>query len=237
MEPGPFSPETLDAVASLLRPLYRYHRFTLRGAEHIPREGPCILVVHHSLATYDGFLIGDALRRETGRVMRGLGDDRLFQIPGLRALMYGVGIVPASPEAGERLLREGYVVGLAPGGMWESLRPHTEKRRSRWGDRRGFARLALRTGSPMVFAAAPAADEIFKVYPSRITDRIYELAHLPVPLARGVGPTLLPRRVTLTAWLSEPLFPPPLEPDRLEEQAEALRRAAEARMAELLLRA
>lgn len=234
MEPGPFSPETLERVAALLRPLYRYHPFTLRGAEHIPREGPCILVVHHSLTTYDGFLIGDALRRQTGRVLRGLGDDRLFQIPGVRELMLGVGIVPASPEAGERLLREGYVVGLAPGGMWESLRPYTERRRSRWKDRRGFARLALRTGAPLVLAAAPAADEVFKVYPSRLTDRLYELAHLPLPVARGRGPTLIPRRVKLTAWLSEPIYPPPLDPPRIEEQAEALRQEAEARMAELL---
>jgi aminopeptidase N len=41
-------------------------------------------------------------------------------------------------------LREGHVLGVAPGGMWESLRPRDERRQSRWEGRKGFVRLALR---------------------------------------------------------------------------------------------
>ena len=230
------NPALLEQARKVLRPLYRYHHFQIHGLEHVPREGPALLVVHHSLATYDGFLLGDAIYAGTGRLPRGLGDDRIFQIPGLRELALAVGIVPASPEAGERLLRAGYIVGVAPGGMWESLRPHTERRRSRWEGRRGFVRLALREGVPMIFAAVPAADEIYKVYPSRWTDVVYERLHWPVPVARGVGPTLVPRPVTLTAWLSPPLRPPVWEPEREEAQVDALSAAAKAEMASLLAR-
>jgi hypothetical protein len=88
----------------------------------------------------------------------------------------------------------------------------------------------------MLFAACPAADEIYKVYPSRITDRIYDRFHIPLPLARGIGPTLLPRPVQLTAYLSPLLVPPAWDPAHEDAQIEALQGEAQRRMAELLRR-
>ena len=215
-------PEAVRGLRRLLGPLERYHRFRAEGLEPFPREGPVLLVVHHTLATYDGFLIGAAVWDATGRLPRGLGDDRIFQIPGLAGFARTIGLVPASPEAGEQLLRDGHVLGVAPGGMWESLRPSAERRRSRWEGRKGFARLALRTGTPMVFAACPAGDDIYRVYRNRVTDRAYERFHLPVPVARGVGPTALPRPVELVARFSAPLWPPAHDPTREAEQVDEL---------------
>jgi 1-acyl-sn-glycerol-3-phosphate acyltransferase len=228
------SPTTLRRARRILAPLARYHRFTVEGLENLPLTGPVLLAVHHSLATYDGFLIGSAIYEGTGRLPRGLGDDRIFQIPGLGALARDIGIVPASPEAGERLLREGHVLGVAPGGMWESLRPRDERRQSRWDNRKGFARLALRTGAPLVMAACPAADDLYTVYPNPLTDRVYRRVHLPVPIVRGIGPTVLPRPIKLTAYLSRPLFPPAYDPAHEEAQVDALHAEATAIMAELL---
>ncbi len=238
MDPNlpPVDPATIQRVRRVLEPLASYHHFTAVGLERFPRSGPVLLVVHHSLATYDGFFAGAAVWDATGRIPRALGDDRIFQIPGLASVAAKVGILPASPEAGERLLREGHVLGVAPGGMWESIRPRTERRRSRWEGRRGFVRLALRTAAPMVMAACPAADDIYKVYPSRLTDVVYRRLHLPLPLARGRGPTLLPRRVRLTAYFSDPIVPPPWDPAREEEQIDALHADACATMAALLAR-
>lgn len=238
MDPAltPADAETLRRARALLEPLARYHHFTVEGLEHIPREGPCLLVVHHSFATYDGFLLGGAIWDGTGRLPRGLGDDRIFQIPRLRDVAWRIGLVPASPETGERILRAGHVLGVAPGGMWEALRPRTERRRSRWEGRRGFVRLALRTGAPIVVAACPAADDVYTVYPSRLTDGLYRRLHLPVPLLRGVGPTLVPRRVTITGHIAAPIVPPPYDPADEDAQVEALHAEAGRRMAELLSR-
>ncbi|MDP2313636.1 MAG: lysophospholipid acyltransferase family protein [Pseudomonadota bacterium] len=232
----PISPTTIRRVRRFLEPLARYHRFTVEGLDNLPKTGPVLLAVHHSFATYDGFLIGGAIYEGTGRLPRGLGDDRIFQIPGLGTLARDMGLVPASPEAGEQLLREGHVLGVAPGGMWESLRPRDERRRSRWDGRKGFARLALRTGAPLVMAACPAADELYTVYRSRLTDRVYRRAHLPVPILRGIGPTVFPRPIKLTAYLSRPLFPPTYDPAHEDAQVDALHAEATAIMAELLAR-
>ncbi len=230
----PLDDRTLRQVERLLRPLARYHRFELVGAEHVPRSGPCLLVVHHSLASYDGFLIGAAIWERTGRMCRALGDDTIFRVPGLGDFARRVGIVPASPEAGERLLREGNLLAVAPGGMWESLRPRGERRQSRWEGRRGFVRLALRTGTPMLLAACPRADDLYTVYPSRVTDALYRRFHLPVPFLRGLGPSLVPRPLRLVGHLAPLLHPPAWDPAREDEQIDALHADACRVMAGLL---
>lgn len=214
----------------------RYHRYEVRGMEHVPRSGACLLVAHHSLATYDGFLLGIAIADATGRVPRGLGDDRIFQVPGLAGFATRIGLVPASPTTGEALLAAGHIVGVAPGGMWEALRPSTERYEVRWAGRKGFVRLALRTGAPMLLCACPRADDLYTVHPSRLTERLYHAHHLPLPLARGLGPTLIPRPVRLVHHIAPLLYPPPHDPAHEDEQVDALHARAVEVMRELLSR-
>ena len=103
---------------------------------------------------------------------------------------------------------------LWPGGAAPLLlRPSEARYQSRWGTRRGFCRLALQAQVPMLLAAVPRADELYSVYASKWTDRIYKRLHLPIPLIRGLGPTLLPRPIALTAYLAPVLVPPPLADD------------------------
>ena len=101
----------------------------------------------------------------------------------------------ASHGAGEQLLEQGLLVVVAPGGMKEALRPREERYQVKWSDRKGFVRLALRTGAPLVMAACPKADDLYDVVDSDLTRRIYDQFHLPIPMLRGEGPGgLLPRR-------------------------------------------
>lgn len=230
------SPRSVQKGARLLSPLMAWHRFRVEGMEHVPRSGPCLWVAHHTLATYDGFLLGIRVFEETGRITRALGDRRIFQTPWLAEKAHHIGIVQASHDAGERLLRAGELVAVAPGGMREALRPRTERYRTRWEGRLGFCRLALRTGAPMMFSACPKADDLFTVYPSRFTDRVYERLHIPLPVLRGLGPTLLPRPTALVAHISPLLHPPAHDPACEDEQAEELHARASAVMAELLNR-
>jgi len=230
-------PATYRRTASVLRPLQRLHRQHVSGFEHVPPTGRVLLVMHHSFATYDAFLFGLALVEFTGRIPRGLGDDRLFQTPGVRRIMRTIGIVPASPGAGRALLENGELVGVAPGGMWEALRPRSERYQTRWGDRRGFVRLALRTGTPLMLVACRTADDLYTVYDNPVTDAIYKRFHIPIPLVRGWGPTLIPRPVQLTHHIAPPIVPPPWQPDREEEQLEAVFAEASATMDRLLHRA
>jgi 1-acyl-sn-glycerol-3-phosphate acyltransferase len=189
--------------ANLLR---RYHDHKVNGLEHIPKKGGALVVVNHSLATYDLFMLGAAIYTERHRLVHALGHKWLFQIPGLRAVMRDAGAVPAAMDAGLKLLRDGHLLGIAPGGMREALRSSEERYRLRWTDRKGFVRLAIRSQCPIVLAACPRADEIFDVKTTVLTDVLYERFRLPFAFFKGIGP--LPRPVPLTHTLRAPLTPP-----------------------------
>ena len=154
-------------------------------------------------------LIAETFER-TGRLARGLGDDIWWRSEQAARVLTAGGIVRASPTAARELLEAGEIVGLAVGGMWEALRLYTGRHKLRWGRRSGFARLAFQTGAPVFLAACPDADHIATVYPSRLTDAAYRRWHLGLPLARGLGPTLLPRPVKLRTWITGPIRPPAL---------------------------
>ena len=201
---GP-SDRLIESLSPLMRGLRRYHRYTVEGLENIPASGAAVLAVHHSLATYDAVLFGYTLITQTGRTLCALGDDKLFVVPGLRRLSRSAGIVPASPENGLSLLAEGHLVAVAPGGMREALRPSSERRQVRWGRRKGFVRMAVEAGVPIIPVACPAADDLFTVYENRLTKLAYKRLKFPVPMARGLGPTVIPRPVRLVTYVGEPI--------------------------------
>lgn len=188
-----------------------YHRHTVIGMENIPKGGPCLLALNHSLATYDVFMVEVAVHRATGRLPRGLGDRQIFRWPGLADLATAFGAVEGAPGAAQKLLAEGELVVVAPGGMREALRPSSERYMLRWRKRKGFVKLAIEMRAPIVLGACPRADDLFTVYESALTAQVYQRYRFPMPFVRGFGPTLLPRPVKLTHVLSEPLYPPTYE--------------------------
>jgi 1-acyl-sn-glycerol-3-phosphate acyltransferase len=220
---------------AVLGPLRRYHRFRAVGVENVPRSGPTMLILHHSLASYDVFLIARAILEATGRQAIGLGDDNLFKVPGLRRFIRDLGIRPANPQTGREVLAEGGLLMLAPGGTREAIRPSSQARRSSWHDRLGFVRLSIAMQAPIVLSACPAADDIYRVYDVGLTRTVYEKTRWPLPLARGVGPTLLPRPVRLTGYIEPPLAPPDASADD-EDAVRAFHAELTRRMAALLRR-
>ena len=204
----PINPQILRVADNVLGPLTRYHRYEVNGLGNIPATGPCLLVLNHSFATYDGFLLAYHIYKKGGRLIKALGDDLIFKLPFLPDWADEIGIHRARPETGQSLLADGHLLGVAPGGMREALRPSTEKFQIRWHKRQGFARLAVETGVPVVLCACPAADEIFSLYSSYLTKLSYRYLKIPVPIVRGLGPSLIPRPIKLTHYLSKPFAPP-----------------------------
>ncbi len=198
----------IRTAMEIFRALARYHRYRVKGLSRFPVEGPALVVVNHSLATYDVGLLGLAVYESTGRLMRCLGDRSLFGLPGIKDIVPRLGVVDAHPNAAQELLAEGEMVLVAPGGMREALRPHTERYQLQWSDRRGFARVALEAQAPVILAACPRADDVFTPYNNPVTEAIYKRLRLPFPIARGFGPTAIPRPIALTHHISDPIPPP-----------------------------
>ncbi|MCX6108894.1 MAG: lysophospholipid acyltransferase family protein [Proteobacteria bacterium] len=185
-----------------------YHQHTVHGMAAVPESGGVLVVVNHSLATYDILLLAAAIYTETGRLARPLLDRLFFKVPLVREITSGYGAVNGSPANAQALLEAGEIVTVAPGGMRESLRPRSERYQIQWDGRLGFVRIAMKSGVPIILAACPKADELYDVYPSFTTKWFYRTFKVPVFFARGLGLTALPRPIALTHHLSELLHPP-----------------------------
>lgn len=220
----------------LMGAIRAYHQHEVHGLENVPLKGPAIIASNHSLATYDMLLLMTAVYLSHGRIPRSLIDRAFYVVPGLGELMERLGCIVGNPDNAVTLLENGELLYLAPGGMRESLRSSNERYQVKWNRRKGFARLAIETGSPVILAACPHADDIFKVYDNTFTKWIYQQFRLPFFVARGVGPTMIPRPVKLEHFLSKPIYPPKMasDPAALKRQVYNFHKKLTLKMTEML---
>lgn len=126
----------------------------VRGAEHLPRDGPVLVVGNHSCLFFmpDVWVVGLELvrRRGLGPPAYALGYDLLFGLPVVGPFLRRIGVLPAAGGDAELALAEGAAVLVYPGGDHEACRPWTERNTVDLGGHRGFVRLALRAGVPVV---------------------------------------------------------------------------------------
>jgi hypothetical protein len=81
--------------------------------------------------------------------------------PVLRWLNEGLGAVAGDgPEMAAAIARGEHVL-VTPGGVREGCRPVTRRYQVDWGRRRGYLRMALRHGLPVVPVAAAGTDDAF----------------------------------------------------------------------------
>lgn len=201
-------PSRFARWALALRPVARYHRFEMRGLEHVPREGPALLVGTHSNITYDLFLAAVAVFDHVGRVPRSIGDHLWFKNALLGSIMRDLGIVDTDLDRAVDLLKAGELLAVAPGGTREALRPSSKGDLPDWRGRHGFVRLWLASRAPLLLAHCPAARSVVTVYDHPISTLAHRLLGMPFPLWRGLGPTPLPRPKKLVYHLSPPILPP-----------------------------
>jgi putative hemolysin len=157
-------------------------RITERERENIPVEGPLLVVANHPLGMVDAI----ALLQMIGSVRRDvriLGNDVLAAVPQLGPLLLPVDVfgkggasrmrgIFRSIEAGEVLVifPAGEVSRMGPGGV----------RDGKWSD--GFARIAMRTGVP--------------VLPVHIAARNSAMFYGVSMLAKPLSTAMLPREAT-----------------------------------------
>jgi 1-acyl-sn-glycerol-3-phosphate acyltransferase len=100
----------------------------------------------------DVWVAGRAIvdRRGIDSPFHALAYDLLFALPGIGPYLRKIGAIPARNQEAEEALAAGALLLVYPGGDWEACRPWTERNNIEFGRRRGFVKLALRTGAPIV---------------------------------------------------------------------------------------
>lgn len=205
-----------------------YFRADVRGLDHIPPEGPVLLVGNHSGGTMiaDTFVFGQYFYDHFGaqRRFHQLAHDLVFKVPGLRALVERYGTVPASPANMAGALRRDAALLVYPGGDHETYRPSWESDQIDFAGRTGFVKLALKHQIPIVPVVAVGGQEtaLFLGQGGRVAralklDRRFRLKVLPAAIGPPFGLTILdlPGRIPLPAKISIRVLKPIDLRDRL----------------------
>src|SRR4051812_34743179 len=189
----------------LWNPLIDYwFRMEVDGWENIP-EPPALLVGIHSGAPFvwDAWTVGIHWWRRFGRErpLHGTAHDALMATPGIGAYFRKMGVLPAAPDSMASALVAGHDVAVWPGGEVDSLRPWTKRDTAVLAGRRGFIRLAINTGVPIVPISTVGGPDSMPVLASgrRLAkllqlDKVARLKLFPIALQApwGISPAMLP---------------------------------------------
>jgi 1-acyl-sn-glycerol-3-phosphate acyltransferase len=189
----------------------KYFRVEVRGMDHVPSEGRCLLVANHSgTIPFDGIMLRLAVRREhpLHRDVRWLAEDVIFHFPFLGSFTARVGAVRACQENAERLLHHDALVAVFPEGMKGIGKLFKDRYKLQRFGRGGFVKLCLRTRTPIVPVAIVGGEETNPML-ARVEylTRAFGVPYLPVtptfPALGAVG--LLPAPTKWKILFGEPI--------------------------------
>ena len=200
-----------------------WFRGEVRDMERIPEDRPVLLVGNHSggNVTPDTVVFTLAFYTYFGveRRFHQLAHNLVLTSP-IGPLLRPYGTVAASPGNARKALEAGAAVLVYPGGDWEVHRPSWQSGRVDFAGRRGFVRLALEQGVPIVPVVSIGGQEtaLFVSHGERLAralrlDRIFRLKVLPISVALpwliNVGDFLghLPLPAKITIQVLEPIDP------------------------------
>lgn len=225
-------PAFLRGILPVLDRLLRYFDPVVEGFEHVPAEGPFLVVGNHSGGIYMpdfwAFLGRWMHERGPDAPIFALGFDLNFSVPGLAELTRKIGVVPASMRNGGLLLDAGHAVMVYPGGDQDDYRPWTERHRVDLRGRTGFVKLALRHGVPVVpMVAHGSHDAIVVLTRGEALARALRLDRLRInvlPIVAGppwgIAPVQLPTwplPAKVTVRVCEPMAWSDLGPDAADD--------------------
>jgi 1-acyl-sn-glycerol-3-phosphate acyltransferase len=206
-DPFGLSKANLKYAITVARWLYRvYFRAEAHGIENLPASGRCILVSNHSgQLPFDGLVIAAAcfLEPKQPRLVRAMVEFFVPTVPFASYLFSRWGQITGTPENCRRLLNADEAVLVFPEGARGISKPFS-KRYQLEDFGKGFMRLALETGAPIVPVAVIGAEEQAPAVNLKGVAKLLGIPALPVvPYPPFVAPWPLPVKYRL--YFGEPM--------------------------------
>jgi 1-acyl-sn-glycerol-3-phosphate acyltransferase len=216
-----WDPEYIRHSLPLMDALFgNYFRGEVRGLENIPEDGPALLVGNHSGGTLiaDTFVFAQEFYKRFGpdRRFHQLAHSVAARMPGL-GLIRRWGVLVASHDNARKAFKRGAPLLVYPGGDYETFRPSTHSDQIEFGGRKGFVKLALDEGVPIVPVVSIGGQETALFVTrgeraARLTGlaKLARIKVLPVQIAPPFGITVLdlPGRLPLPAKITIQVMPP-----------------------------
>lgn len=213
----------------------RYFRLEFDGFENLPEE-PCLLVGVHSGGplTMDAWTVIMAWWRKFGktRSLHGTAHDVLMNTPVLGEYFKRLGVITPTKESIRAAFDKGDDVILWPGGEVDCYRNWTDRDKAVLGGRKGFIRLAMSAGVPIVpVATVGGHDTLFVLSEGRGLAKLLKLKErmrmdvAPITLSWPLGLALhitplqhVPLPAKIRTRIMEPIYLD-TDPKRLDDQA------------------
>jgi 1-acyl-sn-glycerol-3-phosphate acyltransferase len=253
-DPGEYSPEavagTLVRVARIFGP-GRYFGLDVKGWENVP-AAPAMIVSNHSGGTSIpdvwGFMASWYWRFGVHRPIHPMAHEIILSTRITGEFFARRGVLRANHRlAHEVLATWKRDLMVMPGGDLDTWRPYKKRYTVRFGGRTGYARLALRTGTPIVPVANAGAHETLIV----LTDGrkfaraigLYDLmrseifpVHLSLPWGLAIGPWPHLPTPTMLRYRIGPVVEPPVTLAPGEEPSEDVVKEYDCRVQEAVQR-
>jgi 1-acyl-sn-glycerol-3-phosphate acyltransferase len=145
-------PKFISVALFFARPLLRLFRTKVFGMEKLV-GGPYILVSNHNIgAPYEIFALLSAWEKQFNyqRPAFGLAHSFVFRLRRVGDFFSKLGFIPATYASGFEALDAGYTIAIFPGGAYETTRPFTQRHLCDFKGRKGFVKIALTSGIPVV---------------------------------------------------------------------------------------
>lgn len=151
-----------EVRSAWLEAMRRWHRYSVDGIEHILTPGPKLLVAYHGRGIpLDLALLAEKVQHIAGYLPRSIVHEGLWHIPFFSHYLDASGCIPGDGPILRQAITRGETVFVAPGGTYEGLRSFWHRHEVDWGPRRGYLRLALELGIPLIPAATAGMDDRF----------------------------------------------------------------------------
>jgi 1-acyl-sn-glycerol-3-phosphate acyltransferase len=214
-------PEYIERLIPLLEFAYHhYFHVVSTGLENLPNGRPALLVGNHSggLTSPDVAVALYLWARERGvdQPVYGLVHPAIFTIPGLNAYTMKIGGLRAHPKMALAALESGAPVLVYPGGAADAYRLYSRRNEVELAGRRGFIKLALRCGVPIIPIITQGAHDTLIVLNEgeEIAKRLgldrYGIERLPItisfPYGLAIGATYtIPFPARIRVHIGEPI--------------------------------
>ncbi len=216
------NPELLRKFSATFGPwIDAYFRPQVTGLERIP-SGPALYVGNHNggMVSPDTFVFCYRLFNARGAedVPYGLAHDWAVRAPLLRDIVIPLGAIRAGHDNAARLFKQGSKALVYPGGDEDAFRAYSERKQIHFGGRKGYLRLALLHGVPVIPLVTAGAHEVFYVlHHGRGFARRFPVARwlrlkswpvtlsIPWGLTLGPMPPFIPMRSRIFQEVLEPI--------------------------------
>jgi len=141
----------------------KYHRFEVRGLEHIlNHRGPALIVGYHGKpGARDLIMLQTQLLREHGMVTHAVTHDMMLRLPFVRSAALGMQLIGRDPASIEAAVKRKEKLVVTPGGIEEAWGSFRDRYTVKWRRRLGYLKLAIEHKLPIIPVGAVGVDDAF----------------------------------------------------------------------------